>query len=208
MSKDLGITIQTAEEIFNKIKRWMEEGQVEGELSDRIIASYVLIVMNHYDSIINLTKSGHHISASALARPLYEAYIRATWISSNITTTEVKKALKDLTKGRDNFPSLWEMTKAIDTSLKVDSFYKMQGYIIGAFNNYTHGGTHLISRCLGEEKIAPHFEVEDIMGGLQGASYNALFAVLAFASHTKNDTLASNINKELHKLASQIKDEE
>jgi len=202
MSKDLTKTIQVAEEIFSKIKIWMEAEQIEGELEDRIIASYVLIVMNHYDSIINLTKSGHHISVSALARPLYEAYIRATWISSNIDTKKVKKALRDLTKGRDEFPSLWIMTKAIDRELGVKAFYIQQKYIIGAFNNYTHGGTHLVSRCLGDEMIAPHFEDEDVAGGLQGASYNALFSVLAFASHTKDDVLASNINDELHKLAS------
>ena len=49
---------------FDKIKSLMETEKIDGDLSVRIITSYVLIAMHHHDAINDLIESNRPISAS------------------------------------------------------------------------------------------------------------------------------------------------
>jgi len=198
MTKKLTETLELANIQFKKIRDWMESEEISGEIEVRIIASYVLIATNHFESIIELIKLNKRISASTLARPNYEAFLRATWLSTNEYNNKVKKAIRQLSKGKDEFPTLWEMAKDIEKELGVE-FY--DNAPIKAFHNYTHGGSHMVARCMSEDTIAPHFADEEMIGLLKGTAMNTFLTVLAFASKVGNKELADKCNFEIKQIS-------
>lgn len=197
MTEKLTDTLSKADMQFEKVRVWMESKEISGEIEVRIIASYVLIAINHFESIIELVKLNKRISASTLARPHYEAFLRATWLSTNEYNKKVKKAIRQLSRGKDNFPNLWEMTKDIEKELDVEFYDNAR---IKAFHNYTHGGSHMVARCMSEETIAPHFTDEEMIGLLKGTAINTFLTVLAFASKAGDKELADKCNFEVTQI--------
>jgi len=198
MTKKLTETLSEANIQFEKVRDWMESKEISGEIEVRIIASYVLIATNHFESIIELIKLNKRISASTLARPNYEAFLRATWLSTNEHNNEVKKAIRQLSKSKDKFPTLWKMAKDIEKELGVE-FY--DNAPIKAFHNYTHGGSHMVARCMNEDTIAPHFSDEEMIGLLKGTAMNTFLTVLAFASKIGDKELADKCNFEVKEIS-------
>lgn len=194
MAKELQETLDQADLQLKKIINWMQSKEISGGLEIRIIASYVLIATNHFDSIIELIKGNKRISASTLGRPHYEAFLRATWLSTNENTKEVKKAIRQLSKNKDDFPNLWTMANAVANVLDID-FYDSN--LIKAFHNYTHGGSHMVARCMSEDTITPHFTDEEMIGLLKGVSMNTFLTVLAYASKVGDENLANKCNQEV-----------
>lgn len=194
MEKELQEALEKADIQLKKIIDWMQSKEISGELEIRIIASYILIATNHFDSIIELVKNNKRISASTLGRPHYEAFLRATWLSTNEHTKEVKKAIDQLSKNKDAFPNLWQMANDINNVLNID-FHDRN--LIKAFHNYTHGGSHMVARCMSDSTIAPHFADEEMIGLLKGVAMNTFLTVLAYASKVGDEKLANECNKEV-----------
>ena len=195
MIKDLEEALNQADLQFQKSKKWMQGKKINSDIKIRIIASYVLIALHHFDAIIKLIRIDNKISASALIRPNYEALLRATWLSINTDKTKVKKTIDKLIKDKGNaFPEFSKMTNCIDNAIGTDFFKNIP---IKAFHNYTHGGFHMISRCINENSIAPSFTDEEIIGLLQGISVNTLMTILAYAYTVGDKKLAENCNNEI-----------
>ena len=108
MSTTLNTVLENATVYSVKVQEYMY-GTYNGDTLDKVIASYVLIAMQHHESLIQLVTGGKWISAFALGRPMYEAFIRATWLSTCEGSKSVNKAMKSLYKGHDDFPTLWKM---------------------------------------------------------------------------------------------------
>lgn len=189
MEKKLQETLEQADLQLKKILNWMQSKEISGELEIRIIASYVLIATNHFDAIIELVKKRNWISASTLGRPHYEAFLRATWLATNENT----KAIRQLSKSKDAFPNISQMANDIQNVLEID-FYDAN--LVKAFHNYTHGGSHMVARCMSEDTIAPHFTEEEMIGLLKGTAMNTFLTVLAYASKVGDEDLAKECNKE------------
>lgn len=191
--------IKKSQRQLERIKSLMEIEKINGDVSVRIIASYVLIAMHHSDSINNLIESNRPISASALIRPLIEAFVRATWLSLNENHDLAKKAIKQLEKGRDEFPGIWVMVDMIDKEFKEDLLTKKLREIMKVFHSFTHGGTSMVSRCLTKDTVGPNFTSDELIAILNGTSYHMLLTVLAYASKIGNKRLADEINLEIKK---------
>jgi hypothetical protein len=198
MTKELQETLEQADAQFNKIRDWMQSKEISGDIEVRVIASYILIATNHFDSIIELIKKNKRISAATLGRPHYEAFLRATWLSTNEHTKEVKKAIRQLSKNKGTFPTLWKMAKDIENVLDIN-FHDSN--LMEAFHNYTHGGSHMLARCMSEDTIAPHFTDEEMIGLLKGVAMNTFLTVLAYASKVGDEDLAIECNKEVKSIS-------
>ncbi len=192
MNKELTDAIADAESQLRIIVDAMTVKGISGEIEHRIIAAYVLIATNHFESIIELVRIGKHISASALVRPNFEAFIRATWLAVKEDDKRVKKAIRYLARNKDEFPPLGEMRREVKEVFDIE-FCDAKTY--KAFNNYTHGGSHLISRCMDENTISPQFREDELIGMLKGVSLNTILCALAFAEKSDNEVLAKTMNK-------------
>ena len=165
MKKELKEALSQADKHLSKIEGWALDKERYDEIEVKIIASYILISISHFDSIIELIKNNKRISASALARPHYEACLRATWLSTNEHTTKVKKAIHQLLKSIDDFPKLWKMSDDINNKVGIN-FYDSN--LNKAFNSYAHGGFYMVLRCISEDTIASQFTDEEMIGLLNG----------------------------------------
>ncbi|MDF1877695.1 hypothetical protein JHD47_07685 [Sulfurimonas sp. SAG-AH-194-L11] len=177
----------------------MEAEKIDGDISIRIITSYVLITMHHHDAINDLIKSNRPISASALIRPLVEAFVRATWLSLNENHKLVKKAIRQLEKGKDDFPKFWIMIDMIDEEFGENLLTVKLKDIMRVFHSFTHGGASMVSRCLTEDTVGPNFSTDELISILDGTSYHMQLTVLAYASKVGNKKLADEINLEIKK---------
>lgn len=204
MKKKLDEALASAKEQFENAHNWMTGQDIDGALSIRVISSYVLIAMYHHESIMELTNV-RQISASALVRPLFEALIRASWLSLREGTPAVEKAISKLVEGEDKFPSLKIMCEEIDATLDQEKeelkiFSGILSRNIKAMHSYTHGGAHMVSRCINEDTVAPSFTYGEMISVLRASTVNMLLTVLAFASRINNEVLAEKVNQEIVKI--------
>lgn len=197
MDNELTKVLKASRDNFNFVKKLMENEDIDGEFSLRVITSYVLIVIHHHESISDLIEKGNHISSFALIRPLVEAYIRATWLTINEDSTQVNKTLEALKRGKDRFPPNSDMFDMIDEKFGEETLTIMVKDEMRVLNDFTHGGNILLSRCLSGDIFAPNFPEEELITTLKGITFYMLLSVLAYASKTDNKKLADSISEKI-----------
>ena len=82
--KKLNKAIKSAREENQKVSLLIDKTKIQSNEYDKIIFAYILIVLEHHRSIIELTNI-RQISALALIRPLYEAYLRTNWLTTRVS---------------------------------------------------------------------------------------------------------------------------
>jgi len=202
MSKKLLKSLQLASEQNDNAKTWMSELHVENDLYSKSIFAYVSIVIEHHQSIIELTNV-RQSSALCLVRPLYEAYLRATWISLLKGSSKVDKTVKKLIElnGDDNFPPLKTMCEEID--VKLSELNKAENTLVFSkdldnnkklLHSYTHGGTYLVSIILNN---SDKFTYEDMITILNSTTFQLLGSISAYATNIHNLDLFNKVSNEM-----------
>lgn len=199
--KKLNKAIMSAREENQKVSFLIEEAKKVSSTNnklvtyDEIIFIYVVIVIEHHRSIIELTNV-RQISALALVRPLYEAYIRANWLSLRLGSAKANKAAKQLISDvKDGaFPTLKEMCNEIDEMYNLINYQSHFSRELelnkGIFHSYTHGGAYLISII---NNSNDRFTYKDMMNLIEQTNMFMFSASLAYAGTTGNKVLADKI---------------
>ncbi len=203
----LNESIEFAREQNKNISFLINELGIEPDIYNKIIFAYVSIVLEHHKSIVELINV-RQTSALALVRPLYEAYIRATWLSMLEGSEKVNKAIIKLIEYRedDAFPTLKVMCEEIDDILsqiqKVDNpkiFSRDLNNNIKLFHSYTHGGAYLVSIIINSKDT---FTYEDMISIVNSTTQEMLSTVLSYAVKIRNLDLAAKIDREMTKVNS------
>ncbi len=201
----LNESIEFARKQNNQISLLIKELGIESDIYNKIIYAYVSIVLEHHKSIVELTNV-RQTSALALVRPLYEAYIRATWLSMLEGSENVNKAVIQLIEYREDgaFPTLRKMCEEIDYELsqihKVEDPKVMSRDLDNnkkLLHSYTHGGAYLVSIIINSKDT---FTSEDMISILNSTTWNMLSTVLAYAVKIRNLDLATKIDIEMKKI--------
>lgn len=168
---------------------------------DDIIFTYIIIVLEHHRSIIELTNV-RQISALALVRPLYEAYIRTHWLSSRAGSLKANKAAKQLINDvKDGaFPTLKEMCNDIDKwynqinsimNINYQSHFSRELELNKEiYHSYTHGGAFLISVI---NNSNDKYTYADMINLLEHTNIFMFSATLEYTSITRNEVLGNKI---------------
>lgn len=219
---DLEKAIKFANEQNEKSLQWINELQKEDDFykkhcSDyiprekdtlrRIISAYILIIVEHHKSIIELTNI-RQSSALCLFRPLYEAYIRVSWLSLFENTKKIEKSIKKIAELNDNnsFPTLETMCKEIDEELsKLNKVENLEVTLKDLNNNkkvmhsYVHGGGCLLSTIINPKDI---FTYQDMIDILKKTTYYLLNSMSFLALIEKNLNISLRISVETEKIYS------
>ncbi len=179
-----------SKKLENSIKL-MESHEVKSDLLSRFIASYTFITMQHTESIIILLKNNKYISTSSLARPLFEALIRGTWLCHKGTEDIANKINED----SYTFETMNIMCEDIDLSIGQRHYEIIKDKIWKALNSYTHGGTHLLSRCVTENCISPNFTDKELGEFLSSSLTSMLMMIYEYADYANNEDLRDKIGK-------------
>lgn len=191
----LDIALKSAIKQTNNVANWFDGLSVDIGFLEKIIGAYVLITKEHQHSIINLIQDDRRISASALVRPQYDAMIRGTWLAFKGDEVIANKIAEDTYK----FKGLEKMCLQIDTFLRDDFFLSVNQNNINALHSYTHGGWHMLSRCMDENYITPTFSDEEMIEIVNGTTMNMLMMVLAYAVKIDDKSLMEKARAEIVK---------
>ncbi|MBU1777989.1 MAG: hypothetical protein KJ899_15295 [Gammaproteobacteria bacterium] len=198
----LNEAIEFSEEQNKNVSLWINEVGIDSDIYNKIIFAYVSIVIEHHKSILDLINI-RQTSALALVRPLYEAYIRATWLSLLEGSESVNKAIIQLIKYREDgaFPTLNVMCEEIDCELsKIQKIENQQILSNDLKNNikllhsYTHGGAFLVSILINSKDA---FTYEDMISIVKSTTFDMLSTALSYAVKIRNLDLATKVDKEM-----------
>jgi len=205
--KKLNKAIKSAREENQKVSLLIDEAKNVSSTNnkiftyDEIIFTYIVIVIEHHRSLIELTNV-RQISALALVRPLYEAYIRTHWLSSRAGSLKANKAamqlINDVKDGA--FPTLKEMCNDIDKwynqinsimNINYQSHFSRELELNKKiYHSYTHGGAYLISII---NNSNDKYTYKDMIDLLEHTNIFMFSATLEYASITRNKVLGNKI---------------
>lgn len=148
------------------------------------------ISMQHSVGAMLLLKQLAHAPAFALARPIFETYVRATWFLFVAKDDEKVRA------ERDDFPRLSDLIAILKSSPHASSIVgRYEG--IRILHSFTHGGSAQIYGHLDNQTLAPHFLINDQMALVDWAVRTAISSSMLLAIAVKRNDLAHQILEEL-----------
>lgn len=166
-------SILKANSVLSKINLIIDEYSVQNKIKHKMMAGLLSLCREHYSAIIEL----HYGSASSLARPLYEAHIRLSWLS--ICGTE-DDALA-INNGSIKFKGITALSKDIDKMLEGDSFGSTLKQNEDALHDYTHGGIRQIAHRFNDEGyIEASFHNDELHDLLKVTGMNLAMACMGF----------------------------
>lgn len=155
------------------------------------------ISIDHAKSILILCENGIFSSAYALARPMFECYVRAKWLQYCATSKQIEKI-----KEKDNFPlSLGKMIEAIESVEEIPkALSKMKDHLIKNLHSYTHGGVQLTARRYSGNDLVHKPDTEEINGLLRMVgilSFLAFVAIITISNTIGKDSATEQIYSEI-----------
>lgn len=111
------------------------------------------------DAIIILLENKLPGPALALARPLFESYVRAIWILKCASDENIDQFLDN---GR--LPKFSKLLKAVDKKAKPQSAWirETDKANMRQFHDFTHGGIQHVSRRLTDNAVEPRYPEQEL----------------------------------------------
>ncbi len=161
------------------------------DLRERIVAGYLSLSLEHFNSILQLTEMKMYSSAFALLRPLFDSVYRAIWFNLVASDDELKQFSTD---SNYKFKETWKLAEEIDKKEEIDIFHKVCKKNLNLLHDMTHGGINQISRQFSEDGrfVSTTYSDNEIIALLNGA--NGLLAMILI---TYNDFQDDDLLKEL-----------
>ncbi len=132
------------------------------------------VVLDHFTGITALIEKRVYGAAFALARPLFETFVRAVWLKDCATDQDL------LAFEQDEFSrSCGQALKEIEQleSFKSGLLSNLKKQAWSAMSSYTHGGFQQIARRVKGKTIDPNYIDEEIIEVLR---LSQAFALMAF----------------------------
>lgn len=171
---------------------------MEFESSDRNRVSGALfdIAHDHAKAIVVLLENKIYASVYALARPLFESFVRAAWVQHCASDDEIAHLIK-----KDEVKlTFGQMLGAVEKNRQwEETLTQVKRRVWKSMHSYTHGGLQLISRRFKDKFLEPNFDELEIMGLLQ------LVAIISFLSFTEIVSMSGTAN-EKDKVLDQLYD--
>lgn len=184
----LSQALTLGKEVLEHINSFIDEYTVKDDTRAMMMAGLLSLAREHYSSMLYLLDKGHHGSASALARPLYEAQIRLTWLSVCGTDAVAQK----LNDGSKQFDGITHLSRKIDSALQANTFYDVLKQNEDALHDYTHGGMRQISRRFnGKGFIEASFHDDEIIDLIKVSGMTLAMACMGFFAGINDEAKAS-----------------
>lgn len=175
-------------EVIERINSFIDDYTVKDDTRAMMMAGLLSLAREHYGSMLYLLDKGYYGSASALARPLYEAQIRLTWLSLCCTDEVAQK----LNNGTKQFDGITDLSKKIDRALQANTFYDVLKKNEDALHDYTHGGMRQIARRFNSEGyIEASFHDDELVDLIKVSGMTLSMACMGFFAGVNDEEKAS-----------------
>ena len=146
--------------------------------------------INHSRAITLLIDTGYDGSALALARPCFEAFVRASWLMHCSTDDEIRQIGK---VGRNSFPHLKLMLSAIGTKrTSMGMLGRIKESVWGLWCSYTHGDWEQILGQLSPGRLEQNYPPETVELVLMSGDFWHLLSAMELATITANIPLRNH----------------
>lgn len=189
---NIGITVRVAES--ERLIQWLDE-KIDGlaipsTLRSRLAGGCLDMAMEHQKAIVTLVANRLHGSAFALARLIFEAYVRGAWLHQCATE-------QDLTRFKSDKFDVKFGTLIADLE-KLDAFNN--GVLLRAktaswnrMNGFTHTGPHQVNQRNKETTIEPNYSEAEILEVMGFADAIASLSAIELTHLAGNEVLANEI---------------
>lgn len=167
--------VEVSRDLYNWLSKKLNGLEIAGDERTRTIAGCLDLSMEHQISVAVLVEHELFGSALALARCVFESYVRGVWFK----TCATDKQIKDYLEGRFNhtFQKLInDIEKHPGYSNRVLSDTKKNGWKL--LNDLTHTGAYQVLRRNSENFIEPNYDSEETLAILDFVNALALLAGL------------------------------
>lgn len=128
-------------------------------------------------------------SSAALARPLIEATIRGTWLS----TCGNEKIANDVFSGTHKFKDLRKLTQDIDAAQGGNVFESQYNLLFPAFHDFTHGAARQILRRFKDGKVEASFTINELIQLINIANSYLLIMLTNLVSYFNNHKINDEV---------------
>ena len=163
---------------------------------NRVSAALFDIAHDHAKAIIVLLENKIYASVYALARPLFESFVRAAWVQHCASDDEIDHLIR-----KDEFKlNFGQMLDAVEKNRQwEETLTQVKRAVWKSMHSYTHGGLQLISRRFKDQFLEHNFDELEIIGLLQ------LVALISFLTFTEIVGISGTTN-EKDKVLNQLYD--
>ena len=147
------------------------------------LAGYVDIALEHHEAIWLLKERKLTGSAFALARPVFDCWLRALWINAIATEQQIEQASRDALK----FPPMRQMRAEIKpvystshTIEDVDRLFQFLESLWKILSNYTHSGGRQLARRFTGDQVKPSYTDREIAQALNLPTMALMLLMRAF----------------------------
>lgn len=182
--------IERSESLIQWIDKQIDSLEVDLDERMRLSAGCLDIALEHQKAIVLLVANKLYGSAFALARPIFEAYVRGVWLQLCASKPEIEKYKKD--KLEKNFSTLIKEIERCDGFEEgILSAAKTANWI--PMNSFTHSGYLQTVRRNKEETIKPNYTDEEIIELLNIVNALGLLSTLQIALLADKKELANKM---------------
>jgi hypothetical protein len=140
----------------------------------RLAMAYLSLSLDHREAILLLVHSGAYPSATALQRPLLEAFVSGAWIDACATDKDIQSIMQ-LKRTPPKFETMsQQLRKAHDLGSWFEEF-RIHYNILG---DYAHGHRRQLSRWMGPGSIEPRYSVEQMAEVLRHTDLVGIMAAI------------------------------
>jgi hypothetical protein len=150
----------------------------------RIAGVFFALTMEHREAAMLLAQKGARSSCFALARAVFEAYMRGTWVVYSATDDELIRFMQ----GKYD-PKLDTMVKKLGqlAEFRGGVFDKIRSSGWEPLCDYAHGGIRQVSRWITDDGIEPRHSDDEVLEVLYFMNLYGLLAGLGVAGLAGQD---------------------
>ncbi len=186
-------------ELLEKFKFEMDGVALNNNDKNILSAALFDISLDHSRAILKLldAEDPNCASAYALVRPMFECFIRASWIFDCSTISEI-----EYIKKRDKFPFRYtQMISAVEKSNNWPetltlAFKRGKKY----FHSFTHGGMQIISRRFQDNYIIHNIdknEIQDLLRFIVLISFLSFIGIVRISGSNEKNSFIERTFKEI-----------
>ena len=168
------------------LSRQIAGTRLAGDVRTRAAAVCFGVALEHHAAIVTLLRLAMPLYSSvfALGRPLFEAYVRAMWISLCATDKQIESYLQ----GRiPDMASLIAALQKLQGGNEISSLRKIYDTSWRAMSGLTHTGAEHLERWGTGEVLEPDFQPDDVARILDFSARIGTLSTMGIAMLSKDD---------------------
>lgn len=189
--------ISQTRNILAQIDKEIEGMEFTSDDRKDVSLSLLDVSFDHAKSILILCENGIFSSAYALARPMFECFVRGVWVQYCASDEKLEKI-----REKDDFPrQLGVMIKAVEEATSwPKGLSNIKKLLLSNMHSYTHGGIQLTARRFSGNSLV-HLpdkeEVNALLRMLSIISFLAFIEIVQMSGISNKDHFIGKIQLEI-----------